>query len=338
MKRSRWLVLSGTIGFMLCVALLMGCSSTSVSLGSAGETASEKLRVAPLDTTGSSGSFRSLRSTAATGSLPKKLHVYRVVPANVTKSWVAGRASKLGMSGAVADDGIRLSVGSARASFEVDKQTGSFDYTTTAFTEQTTALTTLLTDAEYRTIAETFLEDAGLMHAQAEFRDVNRDNVVADYVNGQWLERPYFIEVRFSHKPLDGIAFDQGVGPKIIVQIGEGGTVLGAMSVWREVERAGTYSLEAIDAAVGKAQRGNAQLFDVSENVDGTIDEIGVSYLNEPLGYNQLYVLPSYVMRGRDMAGRRFTAIVRAIQDADLIVDPQLNPGPAAPLSTGPKE
>ena len=326
------------------VGLLLssGCSPDTVGRGQPGaldsSAQSAKLTVAPLDRTGSSGSFKSLGSTATTAGLPTELPVYRVVPDEVTRSWVESRAAKLGLTGDVAMDDRRFMVRGDSGAFEVEKDTGSFDYTTDAFVAQTQPLVKVLDAKEYRARAESFLSNAGLMCSQAEFHDVNFDNVVGLYEGGRWVERPYMIEVRFSHTPLGGIAFDKGVGPKIIVQFGEDGKVLGAMSVWRNVERDRTYGLKTVDGALAEVRHGDAQIFGVGKAASGTIEDISLSYLNEPLGYEQIWVLPAYVMRGHLSDGTPFTTVSRAIPGDLLQVDDSLNDtAVSAPLSTGRK-
>jgi len=324
------------------LVLVAGCSSPATRSGSQVETGAKGdavvLVVPPMDVTGSAGRFASLESRADTTSLPKKLMVYRVKPANVTKDAFEERARKLGLKGTTEDQGAKFLVVDSGANFEVDKATGSFDYTTDAFEKQTQPVQRLLTDGDYRQRAEAFLNSTGLMEEAAEFRDVNRGNVVGTYENGGWVERPYMVEVRFSHKPLNGIAFDKGVGPKIVVQFGEDGRIIGAFSVWRNVQPFGQYDLKSPDEAVTAARNGEAQLFDVGSQDDGVVDEISLSYMNEPLGYDQQYVLPAYILKGTASGGRRFSGVARAIPDTLLRVEPSLTgPSPSAPLSTGKK-
>ncbi len=310
----------------LASVMIAGCSSTVTPSGSQVETGSSDgvivLSVPPMDATGSSGSFASLRSEADTTALPKKLMVYRVKPAGVTKDSFEARARKLGLTGSTEDLGASFQVVGPDASFEVDKLTGSFDYTTDALEKQTQPVRRLLPDAEYRQRAQAFLNSAGLMEEAAEFRGVNRGNVVHDFENGQWVAQPYMIEVRFSHKPLSGIAFDKGVGPKIVVQFGEDGQILGAMSVWRHVEPFAEYPLKSPQDALTAVRNGEAAFFDVHRQDSGVVKKISLSYMNEPRGYNQQYVLPVYLLDGVAAEGRSFVVVTRAIPDALLRVDP----------------
>jgi hypothetical protein len=342
MKERSWFWM-GLVG-ITALTLVSGCASrpaqagksgTRADLGGASRSSARRLRVAPMDLTGSAGSFKKLDSVADTAGLPMELTVYKVVPANVTKDWFGERAGRLGVGDEVREDGDAFVARGSKASFVVDKQTGSFDYTTDEFAAQTKPIAHALTDEQYRASAEKFLGDAGLMESEAEFRDVNRGNVVGLFENGGWVEKPYMVEVRFSHKPLAGIAFDKGVGPKIVVQFGEDGRVLGATSVWRKVEPLGKYRLKTPQQALDAVKNGRGQLFDVGPDAQGTVDEVSTSYLNEPLGYKQLYVLPAYVMKGKTADGKPFTALTRAIPDEMLQVDESLNRGPKVPVSIG---
>lgn len=328
-----------SLACVFALLLMSACSPGAARSGAPDATAAKNgtavLTVAPMDVTGSAGRFRSLTSSASTTSLPRRLMVYRVKPANVTSGAVESHARGLGLKGAVEDGGAKLLVADKGGTYEVDKATGSFDYTTASFEKQTRPLQRLLSDSEYRKKAEAFLTGAGLMEDTAEFRDVNRGNVVGTYENGRWVERPYMVEVRFGHEPLDGVPFDKGVGPKIVVQFGEDGGILGALSVWREVEPYSVYELKPADAALAAAKSGEAQLFNVGKQDTGVVDGVSLGYINDPLGYDQRFVLPAYILQGSTGSGGRFTGIARAIPDALLRVDPSLR-GRAvkAPVST----
>jgi hypothetical protein len=191
----------------------------------------------------------------------------------------------------------------------------------------------VLTDAEYRARAEEFLVTNGLMKDSAEFRDVNRGNVVGVLKDGTWIEAPYLIEVRFAHEPLGGVPFDKGVGPKIVVQFGDDGVILGAMSVWRDVEPYASYPLLDPAQAADQVEDGDAQVYDVQGTDTGVVEELGLSYLNDPINYRQQFVVPAYVFEGRSKAGGRFTAVTRAVPRRYLDVCPEPTDLPAAPVS-----
>jgi len=328
--------LSGALVLLLTSACASGTARTSSLDRAEAKEGTAVLTVAPMDVTGSAGRFESLTSKAATSSLPKRLMVYRVKPANVTKSAFEKRARGLGLKGAIEETTGRFLIADEGTAYEVDRATGSFDYTTEAFAKQTQPLQHLLSDNEYRKKAEAFLTGSGLMEDSAEFRDVNRGNVVGTYENGRWVERPFMIEARFGHKQLGGIDFDKGVGPKIVVQFGEDGRILGALSVWREVEPFSVYALKSTDEALTAAKKGDAQLFNVEDRDTGVVDTVSLSYINDPLDYDQRYVLPAYILKGSTGNGSRFVGVARAIPEALLRVDASLRgPTVSAPLSTG---
>ena len=308
---------------MLGVLLVAGCTQTTKS--------TELLTVPPLEQTGSNGHFDSLESRADTTLLPTVVMVYRIRPANVNQGQFEATAMRLGVPGKAAQDEKRFVAVGPEAVFETDKVTGSFDYTTRAFEAQTTPLQTVLSDEEYRQRAVDFLTSHGLMEEAADFQDVNKGNVVGTYENGEWVERPYMVEVRFSHKPLNGIAFDKGVGPKIVVQFGEDGTILGAMSIWRNVQPFRTYVLKTPGQALADVRSGKAQVYGAKPDDSGVVESITLSYLNEPLGYNQEFIIPAYILGGTTASNERFAAVVYAIPDEQLNIDPTLCEGISAP-------
>ena len=143
----------------LAAVLMSGCASSAQQGGTVSSASGRpKLRVSSMDKTGSSGDFASLDSIAVVDGLPKKLRVYKVVPANVERSWVEARKSDLGIAGQIAEDSeVYVAKGMARV-LEVDKTSGSFDYTTDALSAQSEPIEELLSDDEYRARAESFLD------------------------------------------------------------------------------------------------------------------------------------------------------------------------------------
>ena len=282
------------------------------------------ITVTPMDPTGSSGSFASLKSKAPTSGLPDRLMVYKVVSANVTRDEFQKKATKLGFTGKIIEGADRFGVMSSTANFSVEKYSGSFDYMKYSFGEQAFALKKVLSDAEYRRRAEEFLTSTGLMEEDAVFHDINRGDTVGTVENGKEIRAPYIIEARFGHKPLGGIPFDIGVGPKILVQFGEDGEILGAMSVWRHVKPYAPYALKKPAQAVDDVRTLKAQLFDVRPNDSGEVTSVALGYTNDPLGYDQKYVIPDYTIRGTTRSGQSFLGITHAIPDEMLKVDPSL--------------
>lgn len=319
-------------------ALVVGCEITSSATRPQSQTRPAErnvvLTISPQDGMGPGGGPRALESRAATESLPTRMMVYRVKPADVSRASFESQARRLGFAGKAQELPASFVIADSNASFEVDRATGSFDYTTKGFEKQAQPLKRFLSDEQYRERAETFLNDMDLMPEAAEFRDVNRGNVVSTYENGAWVARPYMVEARFSHKPLAGFAFDKGVGPKVIVQFGEDGRILGAMSVWRNIEPFAEYALKTPEQALDAARNGRAQFFGLDGQSGGTVESISMSYMNDPLGYDQLYVLPFYLLEGSSEDGRGFTGITYAIPDEMLKVESSLVTGPPMSAST----
>lgn len=308
-------------------ALLLSAGCSTVR-GSVASDVSMPLRVAPLDLTGSETRMTRVADAASSGSLPDALPVYRVKRPTVDARSVSKLAASLGLEGQAHETPVDIRVTGPSGKLLVDRSTGSFDYTTSEFEQLHEPLEHLLSDQEYRRRAEEFLRSAGLMHPMAEFRDVNRGNVVGKPGSAHTIiERPYMIEVRFSHKPLDGIAFDKGVGPKIVVQFGESGRIAGAMSVWRDVTKAGTYRLVGRAAALRQISTGEALVYADEPSSEGTATAIELSYVNDPLGYAQENVIPYYIVRGTSGPGRSFTAMTRAIPKESLVEDPAIAGG-----------
>jgi len=293
------------------------------------------LVVAPLARTGSDGRLSRVDLSSAAASSPATAMVYRVRPARVRAADVRSQARRLGVVGRTIETTAEVRVQGDGAVFTVDRITGSFDYTTEQFEQQDSAVTGLLTDSEYRQRAETFLETRGLMKESAEFRDVNRDNVVGVLRDGRWVEEPYMVEVRFAHKPLGGTPFDKGVGPKIVVQFGDDGAILGAMSVWRDVEPYASYPLLKPAEAARQVEAGDAQVYDVQGTDSGVVEELELSYMNDPINYRQQFVVPAFVFVGRSKGGGRFTAVTRAVPKRFLDVRPEVTQETQAPVSVG---
>jgi hypothetical protein len=337
MSRKKLLVSIASISAAVLLALT-GCAvadAPTTQVRTAG--GYPRLTVAPLDRTGSEGSFSALSvPSSATPEVPANLMVYRVIHNRVTVAEARAKAGELGVHGSESATGTQFRVEGAGADFQVDIDTGSFDYMTKEFELQTTPIKHLLTDEQYRKKAEEFLVDHGLFEASARFRDVNRGNVVGINKSGKWVERPYLIEARFDHEPLDGVAFDQGVGPKIIVQFGEDGRVIGATSLWREVEPVSEYPTEPVSRIAGNVTAGAAQVFNAAAGSTGTVTSMTISYISDPAGYRQEYVVPHYVLRGQvGSTGREFTAITRSIPAQYLSVDPSVAQGAGRATATG---
>ncbi len=289
------------------------------------------LTVAPLNKSGSAGNFASLKAGISLPEFPKQIMVYKVIKPSISEQQVADKAKLLGISGPIKESSIDFAVKSDNGEYIVDKNTGSFTYITKEFENQASPLKNVLSDEQYIKIATDFLNEKGLLHENAVFADVNRDNI---YTGGDGTTGPYMIEVRFRSKNINGLEF-AGVGPKIIVQFGENGRITGAFSVWREVEPYKEYPIITADEAIDKVKQGKAAIYGSDLNDSGTVNEISLSYENEPLGYEQEFVVPHYKLRGVTSSGKKFLAITRAIPDSLIQETPYIpeNRPPAPPTS-----
>lgn len=100
------------------------------------------------------------------------------------------------------------------------------------------------------------------------------------------------------------------------VYFGEDGKIIGAASVWREVEEFLDYPIITLQQAIDQIKSGNAVIFkDITTETSGEVENINLVYFDRPLGYNQQYVIPHYVMEGHTPNGKKFKAITRAVPD-----------------------
>lgn len=317
--------------FSLLAMVLLGGFGCQYIIGSSSHEGPEKdlpkLSVRPLDISGSGGFFKELKICAPMPDFPSEVMVYKVISPTITKEEVSAQAKKLGISGEVKEglNGLGLTVlgiVSPEGSYSVDKETGSFDYTTKEFELQAFPLKTLLSDEEYKKLATEFLVAKGLLSENAVWRDVNRNNVVGNSAGERF---PYMIEVRYGHKDLNGIRFG-GVGPEITVVFGENGKITSAFSVWREVEPFKDYPIISLNEAVEQVKAGKATIYDAKPNDIGTIKEAKLIYQNEPKDYQQQYVIPHYMFVGTNSEGKKFAAFTRAIPETLLQVTPLSSP------------
>lgn len=270
-----------------------------------------KLAVAPLDKSSSNGNFAELKAGSTLPKFPNKIMVYKVKPPQIDEKQVINKAKMLGISGSIEKHEYDFSISSESGDFIIDKNTGSFTYITKELETQVLPIKKLLSDRQYKKIATDFLAKNSLLHNNAVFADVNRDNI---YTDGTGLSGPYMVEVRFRSKKLNGIEFG-GVGPKIIVQFGENGKVIGAFSVWREIEPFMEYPILTPDEAIEITRQGRAIVYNSEINDSGIVNEASVLYDNEPLGYDQEFVIPYYKLKGKNSKGKDFIALVRAVPE-----------------------
>ncbi|MDT3699689.1 MAG: hypothetical protein RO469_09685 [Thermincola sp.] len=276
-----------------------------------------KLEIRPLSKTGSSGNLANVNVVTPLPNLPTELAVYKVKKPDLTGEQVKQQALKLGITnGTVKESPIDFKVLTPEGDYIVDKETGSFSYLIKDFELQTEPLKTILSDEEYKKLATDFLNNKGLMKTEAIFKDVNKGNTVTVLENGLEKHYPFMIEVRFG-RDLNNLQWD-GVGPKISVYLGENGKIIGAASVWREVEVANKYPIISVALALEQIKSNDAIIYDAGANDTGTIKEIKLMYMSDPIGYDQQNVIPYYMMVGTNEAGKPFAAFTRAISKSYL--------------------
>lgn len=253
--------------------------------------------------------------------MPTELTVYKVKNPNLTGEQVKEQAVKLGITnGAVKESPTDFKILTPEGDYVVGKETGSFSYLTKEFELQTEPLKTTLSDEEYKKLATDFLVNKGLMKTEAIFKDINKGNTVTVPENGVEKHYPFMIEVRFG-RDLNNIRWD-GVDPKISVYFGENGKIIGAASVWREVEPSTKYPIIPVSSALEQIKSNNAMIYDAEINDTGTINEIKLMYMNDTVGYDQQNIIPYYMMVGTNKAGKLFAAFTRAIAKSYLSETP----------------
>ncbi|MEW6192454.1 MAG: hypothetical protein AB1507_03745 [Bacillota bacterium] len=110
------------------------------------------------------------------------------------------------------------------------------------------------------------------------------------------------IEARFGHKDLNGIRFN-GTGPKISVYFGGNGRIIGAASVWREIEPFKEYPIIKREEALELFKNGKGIISGTIPNDRSTVKEVRLIYLCNPLGYDQEFIIPYYQVSGTNGAG-----------------------------------
>ncbi|SFQ46111.1 hypothetical protein SAMN05444406_1563 [Caldicoprobacter faecalis] len=285
----------------------------------------------PMPKSGSGGNFLSLTLDIPEPQFPEKMMVYKVIKPALTKEMIREQAAKLGVVGSVEETEVDFRVMAANGSiFSVDKETGSINFTTKEFETAVSPLKTVLSDEEYKKLALEFLTSCGLMKEEAEFRDVNKENTVTIVENGVEKKLPFMIEVRFGRKK-DDIPWG-GVGPKISVYFGENGKIIGAASVWREVEPFREYPIKEFSKALEDIKQGKATIYEALPNDSGKVKEVRLMYRLDPIGYQQEYVIPYFMVIGTNSKGTPFAAFTRAISEEYILEKPV--PQVTAPATT----
>ncbi|WP_347489758.1 hypothetical protein ABDB91_00965 [Desulfoscipio sp. XC116] len=296
--------------FTLLIAFLILCFGT-VKLNNLHATNDlPKLESIALDKTGSNGKLAELTLKTNPPQMPQSMKVYKVINPELQLADIRETANKLKINSNVEERNIDFRVFSADGDYIVDRSTGSFSYMTQDFTMNTDPIS-ILNNKEYVNLAKNFLQEKGLFKEEAFFKSIN-EHTVTSKVYGKEVTKPFMVEVMFSRN-LNNYTWT-GVGPKISVYFGDHGKVIGAASVWRDVEEFEDYPLISPQQAIKQIEKGNATVF--LENVyeaTGEIENIELIYLNKPLGYEQKYVIPHYMFQGHTSTGHKFKTITCAV-------------------------
>ncbi|MGB8452173.1 MAG: hypothetical protein WCD89_07550 [Anaerocolumna sp.] len=105
------------------------------------------------------------------------------------------------------------------------------------------------------------------------------------------------------------------MGPKICVFFGENGEIIGTYSVWIEVEEYEEYPTVDSQKAIDNVLNGKAIISNIGKEDSGNINNIEIIYDMESLRSNQKYVIPYYMIKGKNVSGNDFTALTRAIPE-----------------------
>jgi len=313
MKRIKSIVLGLIIAGLVAIPAYQIIGSSNGAQQKSTKNQLPKITVEPLAKTGSDGSFSNLSAGDIKPTIPGKAIVYKVKTPIITKENVSAQALKLGISGTARETSVDISVKSPTGDYIVDKESGADVYMTKDFELQAFPLKTLLSDETYRKLATDFLNEKGLMKGDAVFKGVNRGNTYTSG-DGSINQAPFMIEIGFSRKALNGIEW-AGVGPRITVQFGENGKIIGADSVWREVEPFKEYPVISFSEALDKVKAGNAAIYNVGLNDSGVVEGAKLVYMSDPVGSHQEYVIPYYELKGKSGSGKSFIAYTRAIPE-----------------------
>ncbi|SFG98076.1 hypothetical protein SAMN05660649_03375 [Desulfotomaculum arcticum] len=300
-----------TLFVALITCLVLVFAITSFSIANNTEDNLGKLEMNPLPKTGSNGCFKELNINCSIPQTPSEMKVYIVKDAKLSKDDMKKYTSNLGINGDIKENDGKYAVIDAvygTTSFTLDKKTGSFNYYTKELADAIKPINNLLTDEEYKDIAEKFLKEKGLMKEGAYYRKTLRHTIGKT----NQPEQVCLVEAVFT-RDLNEIPWT-GVGPKMSVYFGDNGKIIGAASVWRDIEEFEDYPLISPQQAMEQITKGNATVY--LENVPeatGEIENIELIYLNRSLGYNQKYVIPHYMLQGHTPDGHKFKAITRAI-------------------------
>ncbi len=299
----------------LCVCIVL---TLTISTFSKYEDNMDKLEMNPLPQTGSQGYFDKLEIDCDIPEIPSKMKVYKVKDLNLSKDVINNLASKLGLKGRVKENKREYAITDGTRSFTLDKNTGSYNYYTEKLADAIVPLSTLLTDQEYMMLAEEFLNEKDLMKQDAFFNKILRHTV--GKINEP--EKVCLVEAVFTKK-LNGIKFS-GVGPRISVFFGENGEIIGAFSVWKEVEEYESYPIIDTQKAVKNIIDKKAVIANVGQGDAGNVKNMEIIYDMESVRSNQKFVIPYFLLTGECQNDKEFAALTRAIPE-EFIAETKLD-------------
>lgn len=137
----------------------------------------EKLEMNPLAVTGSNGYFNDLKSDTITLKIPSQMQVYTIKDLNLSEEDMYQVMDTFGLKGEVNVNDREYAVVDGDQTLVLDKKTGSYNYYTNKLTNAVTPLKNLLTDEEYKGLAEKYLTENKLMKEGAYYRKTLRHTV-----------------------------------------------------------------------------------------------------------------------------------------------------------------
>lgn len=317
------------ISLALIVFMLNGCANTSIM---SKEKALDILEVNALGGIATEGNFSKLELKIDKDSIKSEKMVYKVKKPDLDIKKIKEKAKNLSINGDVTETNEMIRIRSEEADFIVDKKTGSERYFTKQMRGeiQDKPIKKFLTDEEYVKIAQKFLNDNELSRKDMIYKGINKNYTIGTIDNkGNETKEIVKIEVMFKHSDIDGIQYT-GIGPKISVWFGDNGQIIGYGSIWRELEELQVYPLVTLDEAIDKVKKGLAPVNIEESNAEGTVEQVEIVLWSDPDGYEQKFVIPHYILKGKTKTGKDFTAITRAVSDNYIKEnDPYLNNSPS---------
>lgn len=287
--------------FIVIVGSFMAIADNNGSL--------DKLQMNPLPISGSNGYFKEINVNTRIPKTPEKMMVYKVMDAGLEEEDMERYMDKLGIDAKMRKNDRGYVTVDGTTTFSLDKKTGSFNYYTQELSDAIKPLNTLLTDEEYKKIAENFLNKKGLMKKDAYYRKTLRH--VVGKSNGS--EEVCLVETVFT-RDLNGIRWT-GVGPKISVFFGENAEIIGASCIWQEVEKYKEYPIINGEESIKNVRNNKNSIISVEKAAIGNVEEIKLVYNMESVRSNQKYVTPYYLFKGKTESKREFGVLTRGISE-----------------------